>query len=131
MDNQIKLPLRELISTVKAEIAGAMQDRQTKNDKAMFKLTGVTLEVNFVIGNEQGAAGDFKAKLFAIGASAGGKVTYKNEEIHKVTVQLAPYEETGVGDESPYALFKPPPKRKSGGYGPILLGKKVSVKKAT
>ena len=63
----------------------------------MFHLAGVTLEVNFIIENEQSAEGGFSAKLLAIAsAKAGGSVKHSSEQVHKVTM-IDPKDGTIVG----------------------------------
>jgi hypothetical protein len=107
-----QLQLKDLIRQVKAELSAAAKESIDGQEAPMFELAGVTLEINFVIENEQSAEGGFKAKLLAIvSANVGAKVTYSSEQVHKVTVQLLPCVEDKPTKMSPPSAgqSEPPP----------------------
>lgn len=82
---------------MKSELGAAVEESLAKQEKPMFHLAGVTLEVNFIIENEQSAEGGFSAKLLAIAsAKAGGSVKHSSEQVHKVTM-IDPKDGTIVG----------------------------------
>jgi NTP-dependent ternary system trypsin peptidase co-occuring protein len=72
--------LSELIRYIRAELEKADRVRLTENQKALFELSGMELELNFAVVRDATAKGGFDLKVI----SAGGETTLRNEQIQKV-----------------------------------------------
>jgi len=84
----------------------------------------VVLEVNFTIQTKRTAKGGFKANLLAIGVNAGGDVDYSKEQVHKVTVHLAPYQNPQATDKPAMQPFGFPSSLPAGGSDYTMVVKR-------
>jgi hypothetical protein len=84
------LLLKDLIGQLRREITEAVSDRIAHDERPLFRLDGVDLEVHFVIEQEESLEGSASAKLLAVvGFKAGAKQTYSEEQVQKVTLHLS------------------------------------------
>jgi len=90
-ESERPLQLQDLIRQVRTELTRAVCERERGNEPRMFVVEKLTLEVNFVIENEQTLDGGGKTNLLAVEFNASGEKRYKTEQVHKVTLELSPY----------------------------------------
>ena len=87
--------VRELIRRVHQDLVESREERRASGSPAIFEVERLTVEVNFVAVAAKDARGGLDFKVITIGGlNVGGGKHYENQEVHKVTLELAalPYQ---------------------------------------
>jgi hypothetical protein len=88
--------LTSLIRRVRDELLAANRDVAEGGKPPLFLLKRVTLEVKFVVSQDESAQGKFDLKVVSI----GGASAYSSEQVQTVTIELDPLE-TPISPDSP------------------------------
>jgi hypothetical protein len=85
-DSDSDLFIKTLIRRVHNELIESREEREREGQEPIFSVTGLTLEVNFVVERSKEAKGGLDFKVVTVGGiNIGGARTYKQQQIHKVT----------------------------------------------
>ncbi|MFG2692572.1 trypco2 family protein [Kitasatospora sp. NPDC048407] len=88
--------IKSLIRRVHAELIESRAEREESGQEPIFSVTGLTLEVNFVVERSREAKGGIEFKVITVGGlNIGGARGYKQQQVHKITLNL-----TALSDES-------------------------------
>lgn len=97
---QESLHIKGLIRQVTQELVDSQKEREENKQPALFRVQQLTLEVHFVAQTSSEVGGSFDLKVVTVGgAQLGGKHTYQNQQIHKITLTLSTIAKTPA-DES-------------------------------
>jgi hypothetical protein len=81
---QPTLHIKDLIDMVTMELMASQWERERHGLERLFKTQGLTLEVHFVAERRTEASGGLDLKVVTV----GGKRTYQDQQIHKITLTL-------------------------------------------
>lgn len=99
--------IKELIRQVHDELIQSQIAREDKGLPSLFEVDKLTIEANFIVTDDQEAEAGFGFQLL----KASAKVNYKNEQVHKVTLELNTKQQIKESES------KPTSKSGSGGGG--------------
>lgn len=108
--------IKDLIRRVHAELLESRAEREAAGEPPIFTVESLTLEVNFVAEKSKDVKGGLDFKVITVGgANLGGALTYHQQQVHKVTLNLvtAAADSNDIFsdlDETPGA-FHPRPRR--------------------
>jgi hypothetical protein len=77
--------IKDLIRRVDSELRESQAEREASGQAAIFAVEKLTLEVNFVVTESAQGKGGLDFKIITIGGEKG----YEQQQVHKVTLQLA------------------------------------------
>lgn len=100
-DLEGSLFLKELLMRVQRELRESQQERQERGEEAIFEVERLTLEVNFVAQVDREMQGGLDLKI----VTAGGAVSYQNQQIHKIVLELVGVGQPGTGDPDDNSLL--------------------------
>lgn len=78
------LNIKELIQTVRQELIDSENERIQKGLNPLFYVDNLKIEVNFVVEKVKKTGGKFNLKIVDVGRD----VTYTNQQVHKITLEL-------------------------------------------
>ncbi len=82
------LLIKDLIRQIHKELIESQTERENENLEPLFSVESLKIEANFVAVDDQQAEAGFGFHLL----KAGGKINYKQEQIHKITLNLTTIE---------------------------------------
>jgi hypothetical protein len=101
MTEQHDLSLKELIRAVSDELTASREERLAKKQPAIWEVSELTIEANFVVTNSGGGGGGFDLKIL----KADAHIDHSEESVQKIVITLkALTGEAGLpelGDELP------------------------------
>jgi hypothetical protein len=105
MNDKIRLNLVDLVTSIRDELEQADKARLVSGKAALFQLSGLELELNFVVSETAGAKGGFDIKVLSV----GGDVSVRTEEVHKVklTFEIPDEAKTVLGARARGSEAKP------------------------
>lgn len=105
---QASLSLTELLTRVRQELRESETVRIANGEEALFKVEGLTLEVNFVVTETRKGKGAVDLKV----VSLGGSQEFAEQQVHKVTLSLKAVT-NAAGIPEPVGAFPRPPSNSS------------------
>ncbi|MCC5931048.1 MAG: hypothetical protein JJU28_17510 [Cyclobacteriaceae bacterium] len=81
------LNIKALIHAVRQELIESEEERIQKNLLPLFKVDSLKIEVNFIVEEKTETGGGLNLKIVDIGRD----LTYSNQQIHKITLDLKTY----------------------------------------
>jgi len=97
--SQLKLNLIELVSAIRDELEHLDKTRIEAGRQALFHLSAMELELNFVVEENTSAKGGFDIKVLSL----GGDVGVRTEQVQKVVLKFnVPSSATNVLGYSAY-----------------------------
>ena len=93
MPKQADFGLAETISRIKAELIRSQEVSAAKELPNMFRVSNVSVQIQFVIKEQKDASGGFDIKLFAIKATD----SVQTEHVHSVTINMSALERVQHG----------------------------------
>jgi hypothetical protein len=88
--------IRDLIRHVHQELLESRAEREASGQPAIFEVTNLVIEVNFVITESTEGKGGLNFKVITVGGvDVGGSKTYEQNQVQKITLTLTalPYKE--------------------------------------
>jgi hypothetical protein len=82
--SQLKLNLMELVSAIRDELEQLDKARTEAGRKALFHLSAMELELNFVVEENTTAKGGFDIKV----VSLGGDIGVRTEQVQKAVLKF-------------------------------------------
>jgi hypothetical protein len=90
MEKSDSLFIKDLIRRVHDELIESRNERQQQGIDPIFSVDRLTIEANFIVEEKDVAQGGVKFKLLTFGgADAGAKLEYKQQQVHKITLELS------------------------------------------
>src|SRR5262245_34015109 len=84
MKEQPDLSLKDLIRAVSNELTASREERLAESQPAIWEVSELTIEANFVVTNSGGGGGGFDLKILKADAHSD----HGEETVHKIVVTL-------------------------------------------
>jgi Trypsin-co-occurring domain 2 len=101
MNDELDLSLKDLIRAVSNELRASREERLAEQQPAIWEVSELTIEANFVVTASAGGSGGFDLKIL----KADAQIDHSEQTVHKVVVTLkALADDEGLpelGDELP------------------------------
>ncbi len=76
--------IKDLIRQIHTELIESQQERESKGTPTLFEVKKLTIEAHFVVSDEREVETGIGLSLIKAGLNGN----YKNEEVHKITLEL-------------------------------------------
>jgi hypothetical protein len=90
---ELKLNLAELVTAIRDELEQLDKKRNESGREALFRLSSLELELNFIVQESNSAKGGFDIKVVSLGADLG----IRTEQIQKVVLKYEVATKNAVG----------------------------------
>jgi hypothetical protein len=101
MTEQADLSLKDLIRAVSNELRASREERLAEDQPAIWEVSELTIEANFVVSDSGRGSGGFDLKII----KADAQIDHSEQTVHKVVVTLKALDGNAslpeLGDELP------------------------------
>jgi Trypsin-co-occurring domain 2 len=97
--------IRDLIRRVHDELHESRREREELGQEAIFEVSALTLEVNFIVTEAKDLKGGLDFKVI----TAGADKSYQQQQVQKLTLSLTavPVHDSELGFDVPSEAFRP------------------------
>lgn len=97
ISGQTPLFIKELIRRVHQELVESREEREAAGEPAIFQVSELTIEVNFVVAQSTEAKGGLDFKIITVGGiELGGSKEYQQQQVHKIILSLTALPDAGL-----------------------------------